>query len=302
MWLRVIASSLLILCTANAPARISTDANPPPFSTIWSGGDLQHQQTFCVLSVFSPQPHATDVIPYSIEAAGPFTLDNGSNSIPVTLRWEDTSSGQQQTLTANSTTAEIFAGAVRGCPGGDNGTLSLGALASDIQAVSPGQYSRQFSFTAANSGKGKPLAKFTVSVEITIPNSIQVTQIDDISLGTFDGSNNISRSDTICVYQANGGQYAVTLTGSGSGGAFELASGGSSVPYAVSWNDGNGAQTASPGIPLPGMVNSHNGDPQCNGGASNNVTVSINVLANDMGAATAAGVHSGVLTIMVEMQ
>lgn len=302
MWLRVIASILLVLCAANAQARISTDANPPPSSTIWSGGDLQHQQAFCVFSVFSQQPHATDIIPYSIEAAGPFTLDNGINSIPVTLRWEDTNSGQQQTLTANSTTGEIFSGAISGCPGGDNGTLNLSALASDIQAVPPGLYSRQFSFTATNSGRGKSSAKFTVSVEITIPNSIQVTQIDDIALGTFDGSNNISRSDTLCVYQASGGQYAVTLTGSGNGGAFELISAGSSVPYAVSWNDGNGAQTATAGIPLAGMGNSRSGDPQCNGGASNNATVSVDVLATDMSAATASGTHSGVLTIMVEMQ
>lgn len=302
MWLRLIASSLLVLCSTYTQAHIRTDPNAFDTTSTWGGGDLNHGFNICVSSVQQPNPQGNTPIDYAVEAQGPFELVSGANTIPVTLVWEDLVSGQEVTLQPNSSTAEVFTGAPRYCPGGDNGHLKIHASATDIQAVPPGTYSSQFSFTATNSGGGKSSANFTVSVEIIIPNSIQVTQIDDIALGTFDGSNNISRADTLCVYQANGGQYAVTLTGSGSGGAFELASGGSSVPYAVSWNDGNGAQTASPGIPLPGMGNSHSGDPQCNGGASNNATVTVDVLANDISAATASGVHSGVLTVMVEMQ
>lgn len=302
MWLRIIASSLLVLCTANAQAHIRTDPNAFTTTFTWNGGDLNHSFALCVSSVQEPSPQGNTPIDYAVEAQGPFELVSGANSIPVTLAWGDLISGQEVTLQANLSTSEIFTGAARQCPGGNNARLEVHASGPDIQAVPPGTYSNQFNFTATNSGRGKSSTNFTVSVEITIPNSIQITQIDDIALGTFDGSNNISRSDTLCVYQANGGQYAVTLTGSGNGGAFELISAGSSVPYAVSWNDGNGAQTAAPGIPLAGMGNSRSGDPQCNGGASNNATVSVDVLANDIGAATSSGVHSGVLTIMVEMQ
>jgi hypothetical protein len=302
MWLRIIASSLLVLCTANAQAHIRTDPNAFTTTFTWNGGDLNHSFALCVSSVQEPNPQGNTPIDYAVEAQGPFELVSGANSIPVTLDWGDLINGQEIALQANLSTSEIFTGAARQCPGGNNARLEVHASGTDIQAVPPGTYSNQFNFTATNSGRGKSSANFTVSVDITIPNSIQITQIDDIALGTFDGSNNISRSDTLCVYQANGGQYAVTLTGSGNGGAFELISAGSSVPYAVSWNDGNGAQTATPGIPLAGMGNSRSGDPQCNGGASNNATVSVDVLANDMSAATASGVHSGVLTIMVEMQ
>ncbi len=303
MWLRVLASTLLLLCAAQTLARINTTPNNFATTTTWTGGDIQHQQPVCVLSVLSPQPHATDVTPYAVEAAGPFTISNGVNVIPVTLAWENPGTGQQQTLNPNTATGEIFAGAIEGCPSGTNGALNLTVLASDIQAASPGTYTGQFNLTASNAGRGKSSTNFSVSVDIIIPNSIQVTQIDDIALGTFDGNNDISRADTLCVYQGNGGQYAVTLTGSGSGGAFELTAAGSSVvPYSVSWNDGNGAQTANPGVSLPGMANSRSGDPQCNGGASNNATVTVDVLANDISAATATGVHSGILTIMVEMQ
>lgn len=302
MWLRIIASSLLVLCTANAQAHIRTDPNAFTTTFTWNGGDLNHSFALCVSSVQEPSPQGNTPIDYAVEAQGPFELVSGANSIPVTLAWGDLISGQEVTLQANLSTSEIFTGAARQCPGGNNARLEVHASGTDIQAVPPGTYSNQFNFTATNSGRGKSSTNFTVSVDITIPNSIQITQIDDIALGTFDGSNNISRSDTLCVYQANGGQYAVTLTGSGNGGAFELISAGSSVPYAVSWNDGNGAQAATPGMPLAGMGNSRSGDPQCNGGASNNATVSVDVLANDIGAATSSGVHSGVLTIMVEMQ
>ncbi|MGJ3256753.1 MAG: hypothetical protein ACFE0K_10570 [Alcanivorax sp.] len=302
MWLRIIASSMLVLCTAHAQAHIRTDPNAFTTTFTWNGGDLNHSFELCVSSVQQPNPQGNTLIDYAVEAQGPFELVSGANSIPVTLSWDDLISGQTTTLQPSLSTAEIFTGAARYCPGGNNARLDVYASGTDIQAVPPGTYSSQFNFTATNSGRGKSSANFTVSVDITIPNSIQVTQIDDIALGTFDGSNNISRSDTLCVYQASGGQYAVTLTGSGNGGAFELISAGSSVPYAVSWNDGNGAQTATAGIPMAGMGNSRSGDPQCNGGASNNATVTVDVLANDIGAATASGTHSGVLTIMVEMQ
>lgn len=302
MWLRVIASTWLVLCSANSQAHIRTDPNAFDTTFTWNGGDLNHAFALCVTSVQQPSPDGNTPVDYAIEAQGPFELVSGASIIPITLSWRDNISGQEETLQANRATAEVFTGATRYCPGGNNARLAVHASATDIQAVPPGIYSNQFNFTATNSGRGKSSANFTVSVEITIPNSIQVTQIDDIALGTFDGSNDISRADTLCVYQANGGQYAVTLTGSGNEGAFELASAGSRVPYAVSWNDGSGAQTASPGIPLTGMGNSRSGDPQCDGGASNNATVSVDVLANDISAATASGVHSGVLTIMVEMQ
>ena len=302
MWLRIIASSMLLFFTAHAQAHIRTDPNAFTTTFTWNGGDLNHSFELCVSSVQEPNPQGNTPIDYAVEAQGPFEVVSGADSIPVTLSWDDLVGGQAATLQPNLSTAEIFTGAARYCPGGNNARLDVYASGTDIQAVPPGTYTSQFNFTATNSGRGKSSANFTVSVDITIPNSIQVTQIDDIALGTFDGNNNIARSETLCVYQANGGQYAVTLTGSGNGGAFELISAGSRVPYAVSWNDGNGAQTATAGIPLPGMGNSRSGDPQCNGGASNNATVSVDVLATDMSAATASGTHSGVLTIMVEMQ
>ena len=118
-----------------------------------------------------PNPQGNTPIDYAVEAQGPFEVVSGADSIPVTLSWDDLVGGQAATLQPNLSTAEIFTGAARYCPGGNNARLDVYASGTDIQAVPPGTYTSQFNFTATNSGRGKSSANFTVSVDITIPNS-----------------------------------------------------------------------------------------------------------------------------------
>lgn len=294
---------LLCLLSPMAEARLGVDPQNVNDAATWNGGDVVRTHDFCIRSTQEPNPTGTTIIPYAMTAAAPFNLDSGAATIPVNLVWRDLVTGETETLAPDTTTNEIFTGAVNGCPAGDNGQLEIIVAEADLAAVAPGTYSQTFDLEASNSGGGKSQGKFSVTLDLTVPEAIQVTQVDDINLGTFDGVNDINASDTLCVYRNSGGLYGVTVSGSGTGGDFTVESGGSVIPLTVTWNDGNGAQTLSPGVLLSGLANAYAGDPTCAGGANNNATLGVQVLANDiLSAATVTGTHTGTLTITVEMQ
>lgn len=288
-------------------ARIDLTPKNQNDALVWPGGDVTRNFDFCVPSILENNPNGTTQIPYSVMAevngTAPFTLDSGANSIPVTLAWQDLSLGNSQGLSPGVTTPELFTGALNGCPGGNNGRLVMTIAESDIVSALPGDYTQTFTVNVANSGGGRSQAKSNMGFTLTVPDSIQITQVNDINLGAFDGVNDMAASDDLCVFRRGGGLYGVTILGSGAGGAFTLSSGASTIPFSVTWDDGLGAQAVSPGVLISGLTNTYTQDPYCNGGAANNAILGVQVLANDiLAAASTVGSHTGVLTITVEMQ
>ncbi len=306
--LRLLALAL-ILVAPDALARMGSSPKNLSQAFTWSGGDIARNFDFCVFSIAENNPNKGQTpIDYSVTAevngTAAFTLENGAgNTIPVTLDWTDLRVNNTESLSPGVTTAEQFTGGLDGCPNGDNGRLVLTIAESDLVNAVPGTYSQTFDATLRNSGGGKPQSKSSVTVDLTIPDSIQITQVDDISLGTFDGVNDMTGSDSLCVYRRGGGDYSLTITGSGSGGAFTLSGGGDTIPFSVTWNDGAGARSVTSGTLLSGLTNTFTQDTECNGGADNNATLGVQVLANDIQAGTSTiGTHTGSLTITVEMQ
>lgn len=293
----------LALASLPALARLDIDPQAQAGTATWNGGDVSRSFDFCVLSTQEAQPTGTTPVPYAVSAAAPFNLDSGAATVPVTLIWRDLTNGNTRTLAPDTATNEDFTGAPPGCPGGNNGQLEISITEADLASVGPGTYSQTFDLQVTNSGGGKKQANFSVDLDLTLPEAVQITQVDDINLGTFDGVNDINAVDTLCVYRNSGGAYGVTVTGSGNGGAFTVENSGSVIPFSVTWNDGNGAQPVSPGNLIGGLGNSYVGDSSCAGGANNNAILGVQVLANDiLGAATTTGTHTGILTIMVEIQ
>lgn len=308
MMVRLGIAVLVLALAAPGWARMGVDPKNLSQAFTWQSGDVTRNFDFCVLSIQEPNPNkGTTLLPYSVtgevNGTAPFTLESGANTVPVDLIWEDLRDGTTETLSPGVTTAEQFTAGLPNCPNGNNGRLVLNIAQSDLVAVQPGTYSQTFDLTLANSGRGKSSVTAKVTVDLTVPDSIQVTQVDDINLGSFDGVNDVTGSDSLCVYRRSGGQYGVTITGSGTGGAFSLATGGSTIPFSVTWNDGTGAQNVDAGVLLSGLTNTYTAGTKCNGGADNNATLGVQVLANDMRtASTATGTHTGTLTITVEMQ
>lgn len=304
--------SLLLLVLALATpgwSRMGADPKNLSQAFTWQGGDVTRNFDFCILSIQENNPNKGQTpIDYSVSAevngTAPFTLENGAgDTVPVSLAWTDLRVSNTESLSPGVDTAEQFTGGEDGCPNGNNGRLVLTIAESDLANAAPGAYNQTFDVTATNSGGGKPQANVSVTLDLTIPDKIQITQIDDINLGTFDGTNDMTGSDSLCVYRGSGGDYGLTITGSGSGGAYTLSNGGSTIPFDVTWDDGTGAQSVTSGTLVSGLTNTFTQNTSCNGGADNNATLGVQVLANDIqAAASTTGIHTGTLTLTVEMQ
>jgi hypothetical protein len=275
-----------------------------PVTLLWNNNDIQVTQDFCVQSTGANNPNASGpVIPYSVTAAAPFTLASGPNQIPSMVRYQDLVTGIITTLAPNVSTADIMTGKAPNCPGGNNGRVIVSYTLANLTSVPPGTYTQSLVLTFSNSHAGGPNNR-TATLEFTlvIPDTVRVSQLDDIDLGSFINQN-LSASESLCVFRASGLDYAVRVTGSGPGGSYALTNGIDQLPFAATWNDGSGAEPLQAGVLLAGRINAFTGNNHCNNGASNNATLGVQVTAADVNANVAtSGNFSGVLTILIEMQ
>lgn len=301
---RALLLVLVAACVFSAPAMARINIGPRPVNVTlnWIGTDLLVTQEFCVSSTGGNRPQDTDVIPYQVTAIGTLALVNGASQIPVSLAWQDLAGGGNTPLAAGVGTGMIMTGATQDCPGGNNGRLLVTVLNSDITAVLPGAYTATFDIEVNNNGGGRKQFSSSVTLDLVLPDSIMVSELDDIDLGVFSGVDMVA-TESLCVYRASGGNYGVTVTGSGAGGAFELVNNASVLGYQVGWSDGVTSSAMSPGVLLSGQGNTVSGDTSCGSGAMNNATLSITLPAASVDTAvTDSGLHAGVLTILVEMQ
>lgn len=82
---------------------------------------------------------------------------------------------------------------------------------------------------------------------------VRISGLTDVSYGTINNLQSDSRrNQSICV-SATDGQYTVTASGTGPGGALELSSGVSSLPYTVEWNAAPG-QSFGEDLPANSVV------------------------------------------------
>jgi hypothetical protein len=295
---------LLAAFASGNAAVLVTPRNAIPIALTWNNGTITVTQNFCVQSTGANSPNATTpVIDYSVTAAAPFVLANGANQIPGSVSYRDLVTGVVTPLTAGVTTGDIMTGAPPGCPGGNNGQLTAVYGLSALTSAPPGVYTQSLVVAFSNANPGGPNNR-TASLDLTliIPDTMRISQLNDIDLGMFSGQN-LTGQDSLCVFRASGLGYGVTVTGSGAGGSYTLTNGIDQLPFTVTWNDGSGATLVSPGVLLGGRANSFSGNNNCSNGTSNNATIAVTVLASDVSMNVASsGSFSGVLTIFVEMQ
>lgn len=288
------AFPVLLALVMPALARAVMEVTPaaPSLAQTWSGaGDIVFTQGFCLRSTAGNSSSAKG---YDLTADAPFTLSNGSSTLPFSADWAGT------TLTAGIT-ASFVTGAGAPCPGATNRTLTVTVPAASLVAAPAGLYSRVLRLRFINQSVTQDVP-VTLSLSVSIGSYISLTQLTDINLGTFDGVNPLSGSDTVCVYRNLSGGYGVRATGQGTGGAFVLANGPSQVSFSVTWNDGTGAVALTPGALLSGRMNVNTTSLDCNAGATNNATLGVSVSAASLGAVSTTGLHSGTLTLTVEVQ
>lgn len=164
--------------------------------------------------------------------------------------------------------------------------------------------------TFAKLWRRRPMARIGVGLALACPawsgllagNNARITGLSDVAFGTLANlSSDSVQSQNVCVFSnssTNG--YYVQATGSGSGGAFTLASGSNLLAYDVEWSPSSGQSSGnllSPNVALTGQVSSAT-QPSCNSGPASSASLIILLRAAKLSSAT-AGTYSGTLTLLV---
>lgn len=131
---------------------------------------------------------------------------------------------------------------------------------------------------------------------------VQISRLTDPGFGKISNfTTDITNADNVCVYStASGGLYHVTATGSGTGGAFTLASGANLLAYEVQWAASSGQTT---GTDLTsGVASTVFTSNAVNAGctsAPTNVATLLTILRTASVSAATSGSYTGVLTLLV---
>lgn len=309
-WLQVVLVSLLLCAAGEVLAVKRIDPRAQTLNVSWAGGDINTTFNFCVASTDSNNLLTPPVIPYTVRASiggtgAPFTLASGANTVPLTLAWRDLVTNALYPLNPDTDVPGFqLTGDLRNCPTYTfNGRLEVTITQANLTGKPPGTYVRVFTLETENA-RGGPGGRdtTTLTISVVIPDSIAVTNINDIVLGTWDGISDMVGSDSLCVYRAGGLTYGVLLTGSGAGGAFAVTQGASQIPLQVTWNDGTGAVPATPGLRITPRTNAFASSSTCNGGTNNNATLGVTATAANIGTVPMAGTYAGVITVNVIIQ
>lgn len=145
-------------------------------------------------------------------------------------------------------------------------------------------------------------AIFSVGLVVPAAAKVRITGLSDVSFGAIGNlAVDAVQSQSICVYSNGSSQsYSVRADGTGSGGAYTLSNGGSTLAYQVRWNSQAGQSNGtalSAGTSL-GSQTTNAQNQICSTGPSTTASLIVTLPATSLSSAT-AGTYSGTLTIIV---
>jgi hypothetical protein len=173
--------------------------------------------------------------------------------------------------------------------------LPILALAAGIALAGPADAATQGSIGATSTG--------SVAITASVPNRALITSLTDVSFTNADPSVAATSSQGPCVWSNTSTRnYTITASGSGTSGAFTVASGSSVIPYSVGWANSAGATslTALTAGTASSAVASNATNISC--GGSGNSTLKVTIGATDLQNMVATNSYTGTLTLVVTPQ
>ena len=140
---------------------------------------------------------------------------------------------------------------------------------------------------AATQGATGGTSSGDLVVSLIIDNKLKVSNLDDTSLGTFNGAN-LTASETICVFYNQTAPYQITIDSNDNPGTFELSDGVNNIPYSMTYDDGvNGAAAVTAGTTIVNRNSQGNdtatgANDDCVTLATDNGTIAFTALATDI--------------------
>jgi len=131
---------------------------------------------------------------------------------------------------------------------------------------------------------------------------VQIASLTDLNLGAWPGAGDLTGDIGHCVLNTvNPGKFSIEAYGDGTGGAFALLNGLSSVPMSLSYSDGSGWVSLSPYTPVTNQKAMNSATfTKCMGGKGQYL-VRVLVLGTDLSAA-GGGTYSGTIYLNVVPQ
>lgn len=132
--------------------------------------------------------------------------------------------------------------------------------------------------------------------------SVQISNLSDIAFGAITNlGSDLSQSQTVCAY-ASGlpPRYAIVAKGSGTGNAFTLSNGVSTLHYEVQWNASAG-QTSGTALSAGAALSGQSSNavlPTCTLGLTPSGSLTVILRAAELSAAR-AGSYTGALTLLI---
>jgi len=132
---------------------------------------------------------------------------------------------------------------------------------------------------------------------------VQIAGLSDLNLGTWSGAGDLTGDIGHCVLNtATPSKYSIEASGDGTGGAFALLNGASSVPMQVSYNDGKGWAAMSANTPLANRKGLNSTKfTKCLNGTGAQMLIRVLVLGSDLSLAS-GGTFAGTLYLNVVPQ
>ena len=144
-------------------------------------------------------------------------------------------------------------------------------------------------------------ASVTIISLCTIPDAeaqqVKISGFTDISLGTWNGSGNLSGENSLCVYNEATPDYRVRARGSGAGNSFMLNGSDSDLAYQVRFKESSGSYVSLTADTFQNFTGADTDDIAC--GGSNNANLEV-IVTSDALSAAASGSYSGTLTVLLE--
>jgi spore coat protein U-like protein len=135
--------------------------------------------------------------------------------------------------------------------------------------------------------------------------SVRISGLSDVAFGTISNFTVDSmQSQSLCLYSKSppANNYSITATGSGSGGAFLLASGSDTLPYELQWSDTAGQSVGAQLQANQPLTAQHsaasNAVDDCSKGPSATASLIV-ILRSTALSAASSGTYSGTLTLLV---
>lgn len=288
----------------------------------WAGstGDLVGTDTHCIRSCQgncnSGNPRDYKVAAYtngSTDGSGNFYLshdsDGSADPMQVVFEWANPSAGNF-TMTDFDTTGyqappNRAPGATTCGEAAAQNSISLRVPASELASATAGIYSETFALDVCSyfdflwwEIEGDCTAEMDFLVEV--PELIQITQLQDIDLGSWNATSDMQATRDFCVFRNGYGSFALTATGNNdSGGDFRVSSGANNIPYSLAFSQNAGWYAATPGNALGSNITGFTGESlrDCGGGSSHSLRVSVN--ETDLGTAQ-EGTYTDTVTVLVQ--